>query len=44
VNIIQIKRSRGLTFENIALKYKISVEDVVKVLGENSKQWDGVNT
>lgn len=43
MNIIQIKRSRGWTIENIALKYKMSVCDVVRVLRENSKQWDGVN-
>lgn len=33
MNIIQIKRSRGWTIENIALKYKMSVEEVVRVLG-----------
>lgn len=33
MNIIQIKRSRGWTIENIALKYRMSVEEVVKALG-----------
>lgn len=37
LNIIQIKRSRGWTIENIALKYKMSVEEVVKVLSEAVK-------
>lgn len=37
LNIIQIKHSRGWTVENIALKYKMSVEDVVRVLGEVAK-------
>ena len=43
MNIIQIKLSRGWTIENIALKYKMSVCDVVRFLGENSKQWGGMN-
>lgn len=38
MNIIQIKRSRGWTIENIALKYKMSVEEVVKVLGEQPRK------
>lgn len=38
LNIIQIKRSRGWTIENIALKYKMSVEEVIKVLGEQHRK------